>query len=241
MTERVIDRALKWAEDKGWSQTAFAERLEVSPARVTNWKARGMPPAMHARVAEQLGCTLDELVQGRHDVAARIAAERAPTYQSPSITPIQSWEHASELPEGEFVFIPRLDVKLSGGHGHEQVEIEFTKVQPQAFRADWIRRERLRPNKLASMYATGNSMEPTIWDGDSLVVDTSDEDVHDGKVYALWYNGGERVKRLFRLPGGGLRIHSDNQEYPDIDLGVDSMEHVRIIGRVRHRAGKGGL
>lgn len=155
--------------------------------------------------------------------------------------PILAWEHEDDLPAGEFVMIPRLDVHLSAGGGKEQVEIEFSDVQPQAFRADWIRKKRLKPKKLASMIADGDSMEERIHDGDALVVDTSQTNVVDGKVYALWYEGGERVKRLYRLPGGGLRIVSDNQKYQPIELTAGTVAHVRIIGRIVHISGEGGL
>lgn len=167
------------------------------------------------------------------------AREHETTYSS--LQPILAWEHPDDLPEGEFVMVPRLAVKLSAGNGHEQVEIEFIKGMPQAFRAQWIREQRLKPNKLAAMTADGDSMETTIYDGDSLLVDTSQTDVVDGKVFALWYDGGERVKRLFRLPGGGLRIKSDNSEHPTIEVPASTMEHVRILGRVVHRSGRGGL
>jgi phage repressor protein C with HTH and peptisase S24 domain/DNA-binding XRE family transcriptional regulator len=155
--------------------------------------------------------------------------------------PILAWEHQDDLPEGEFVMIPRLDVHLSAGGGREQVEIDLVKDNPQAFRTEWIRLMRLKPNKLAAMRAAGESMEPTIHDGDSLLVDTSQTTVQDGKVYALWYDGGERVKRLFRLPGGGLRIVSDNARFPTVEVQPSEIEHVRVIGRVVHRSGTGGL
>ncbi|WP_420796372.1 S24 family peptidase [Alicycliphilus denitrificans] len=61
------------------------------------------------------------------------------------------------------------------------------------------------------------------------------------QIYALWYDGGERVKRLYRLPGGVLRIQSDNTKYPEIEVQPSEMEHIRIIGRIVHVAGEGGL
>lgn len=173
------------------------------------------------------------LTGGQHRVAEPPA--------SYGMEPILAWEHPDDLPEGEFVMIPRLDVHLSAGAGRDQVEIELVKENPQAFRTEWIRLMRLKPAKLAAMRASGDSMEPTIHDGDSLLVDTSQTAVVDGKVYALWYDGGERVKRLFRLPGGGLRIKSDNPGFDTIELGPDYSGHVRIIGRVVHRSGVGGL
>jgi phage repressor protein C with HTH and peptisase S24 domain len=159
----------------------------------------------------------------------------------PSLQPILAWDHPDDLPEGEFVMVPKLDIKLSAGNGHEQLEINLTRSTPLAFRASWVREKRLKPSKLAAMSATGNSMEPGIFDGDSLVVDTSQTEVLDGKVYALWYDGGERVKRLYRLPGGGLRIKSDNPDHPPIEVQPEKLEHVRILGRVVHRSGDGGL
>ena len=138
--------------------------------------------------------------------------------------------------------IRRMAVKLSAGNGHEQIEVAPDEaLQPQAFRADWIRKKGLKPAKLVSLVADGDSMADRIQHGDSLVVDSSQQDVVDGKVYALWYNGGERVKRLFRLPGGGLRIASDNPHHQTIDINTGDLGHVHIIGRVVHVAGEGGL
>jgi phage repressor protein C with HTH and peptisase S24 domain len=167
-----------------------------------------------------------------------VASDMRPSY---GMEPVLAWEHEDDLPPGEFVMVPRLDVRLSAGGGRDQVEIELVKENPQAFRSEWIRLMKLKPAKLAAMRADGASMEPTIHHGDSLLVDTAQTNVVDGKVYALWYDGGERVKRLFRLPGGGLRIKSDNPEFDPIELGPEYGGHVRIIGRVVHRSGIGGL
>jgi phage repressor protein C with HTH and peptisase S24 domain len=158
-----------------------------------------------------------------------------------TLTPILSWEHEDDLPEGEYVFIPRLDIHLSAGNGREQVEMDFVKKQPQAFRADWIRRKKLNPSKLACMKVDGDSMESLLYDGETVVIDTSQTMIKDGKVYALWYDGGERVKRLWKLPGGGLRIKSDNQEHPTIEVSPEHTDSVRILGRVVHKSGTGGL
>ena len=134
-------------------------------------------------------------------------------------------------PEGEFVFVPLLDVRLSAGHGVEQVEIYSDETRPLAFRADWMRQMRLKLGRLLAMWAKGDSMEPRIQDGDALVVDQAQTQVVDGGVFALWYEGGERVKRLYRLPGGRLRITSDNPSYGPIELSAEETELVRIIGR----------
>jgi phage repressor protein C with HTH and peptisase S24 domain/transcriptional regulator with XRE-family HTH domain len=194
-----------------------------------------------SRAATEIDAFLDRLGFGDFEMPMfSRASEPATSY---GMQPIRAWEYEDELPAGEFVMVPRLDVSLSAGHGNgtSQVEIHFNEAQPQAFRAEWIRQQHLKPRKLAAMTASGDSMEPTIHDGDSLLIDTGQVEPRDGRVYALWYDGGERVKRLFRLPGGGLRIESDNQRYRAIEIGPEYTGHVRIIGRVVHRSGTGGL
>lgn len=237
--------------DAGFSRADLARFAGVTPAAVTHW-LNGSTKEIASRAAAGLqketryNAVWISTGTGAKQLAP-VVSEFAAAYHVHGATdgglaPILAWEHESDLPEGEFVFIPRLDISLSAGNGHEQVAFEFTQKQPQAFRADWIRAQHLRPSKLASMTAKGNSMEPRIFDGDALVVDTSQMEIVDGKVYALWYEGGERVKRLSRLPGGGLRIRSDNErEHPEIVLGAKDLQHVRIIGRVVHVAGQGGL
>lgn len=178
--------------------------------------------------------TITGTVTARQDDATTTHAES-------TLSPILAWEHEDDLPQGEYVFIPRLDIHLSAGNGREQVEFEFVKKQPQAFRADWIRLEKLNPSKLACMKVDGDSMESLLFHGETVVIDISQNTVRDGKVYAIWYDGGERVKRLWKLPGGGLRIKSDNANHPTIEVLPEHADSVRILGRVVHKSGTGGL
>jgi phage repressor protein C with HTH and peptisase S24 domain len=222
---------------RGWKLQQLEEASGVDMGTISAIERRDSSRSDHfPALARALGVTLEQLSEP--EFSGNAAEEPRPAY---GLAPIFAWEHTDDLPAGEYVMIPRLDVQLSAGSGREQLEIGLMKDNPQAFRAEWIRLMKLKPNKLAAMRAHGNSMEPTIHDGDSLLVDTSQTTVGDGKVYALWYDGGERVKRLFRLPGGGLRIKSDNPTFETIDLNSDYAGHVRIIGRVVHRSGMGGL
>jgi phage repressor protein C with HTH and peptisase S24 domain/DNA-binding XRE family transcriptional regulator len=174
---------------------------------------------------------------------ARGATDLQPSYLA-ALQPIHAWEFEEDLPPGDYAMVPRLEVKLSAGPGSgaTQLSFDFDDGQLRAYSADWIRKNHLKPNKLRVMKGTGRSMEPTIFDGDDLLINLAETEVQDGKVYALWYEGGERVKRLYRMPGGGLRIRSDNdREFPEIVLGPEYTGHVRIIGRVIDRSGPGGL
>lgn len=229
----VSYQAAKKIHDGGGISMATAMKAgEKMPSIEPLWLMTGVGPMVRPGFQGRPEPSAD-------DLQFSVAEPPAPYY--PTLQPILAWDHPDDLPEGEFVMVPKLDVKLSAGNGHEQLEINLTRSTPLAFRASWVREKRLKPGKLAAMTATGDSMQPGIFDGDSLVVDTSQTEVQDGKVYALWYDGGERVKRLYRLPGGGLRIKSDNPDHPPIEVHPEKLEHVRILGRVVHRSGDGGL
>jgi hypothetical protein len=130
---------------------------------------------------------------------------------------------------------------IVAGDGTDEMKTVLLQDDIQAFRAEWIREDQLKPGGLAWSKAPDSSMETVIYKGDSYVVDTSDTKVVDGKTYAIWYGGVQRARRLFALPGGGLRIAVNEAGVAPLDLNADQAKAVRIIGRVVHRAGRGGL
>ncbi|MCG8998136.1 helix-turn-helix domain-containing protein [Laribacter hongkongensis] len=151
-----------------------------------------------------------------------------------SLRPIRVWDNEAEL-EGEgYVFIPRLDIKASCGNGHLIWHID-EKGQRQAFRKRWCEQLHIDPSKAATIVAVGDSMFPRIQEGDSLVVDYTQVEVQTAKVYVIAFDGEWFIKRLFKIPGGGLRVVSDNENktlHPDWDIKPDDTHHLQIIGRV---------
>ena len=78
-------------------------------------------------------------------------------------------------------------------------------------------------------------MEPVLPDGSTVGVDQGTTTVSDGKMYAIDHGGQLRVKTLYRLPGGGVRMRSFNrEEHPDEEYSLgDMQEHeIVILGRV---------
>ncbi|WP_208528628.1 S24 family peptidase, partial [Pseudomonas aeruginosa] len=74
-----------------------------------------------------------------------------------------------------------------------------------------------------------------IMSGATIGIDRATTKVVDGEVYALEHEGMLRVKYLYRLPGGGLRLRSFNrEEHADEDYGPEHVrdDHIRIIGWV---------
>ena len=88
-------------------------------------------------------------------------------------------------------------------------------------------------NKLYSMInATGNSMAPTIDNGDKLIVEHwSGNQIQDNKIYVFCYNGEFFVKR----PSKNLDeiiIKSDNPEYRVRTIGGKSIMDLILIGKI---------
>lgn len=203
---------------EGANLTNAAKFLDVSP----HWLATGQGPMegitqVHSSVIRVLPSAVTALGIG---------------------TPIITWDKPEDLPEGEFVIVPRFDVHVSAGNGRVVCE-EQNHEQGQAYRTDSIRNMRLSAKNLMTVYAKGESMEPSIYAGDALLVDRSQTAVQDRLVYVLRYGDEVRVKRLFRRPDGGLRIVSDNAAaFPEEVVPANEMQHIEIIGRVVERSGR---
>lgn len=78
----------------------------------------------------------------------------------------------------------------------------------------------------------GDSMMPTLRDGDIVVVDTSAKVISTDAMYAFNLDDDLFVKRIQRV-GRGLRVISDNAIYPAYTLSADELDHGFIVhGRV---------
>lgn len=86
------------------------------------------------------------------------------------------------------------------------------------------------------IFASGDSMEPTIIGGDSLLIDKSKRDVYDGRIYCVRIDGQLYAKRLQKIPPNKIKVISDNKEKYDafyIDLSKDIDFDFAILGEVR--------
>ena len=80
--------------------------------------------------------------------------------------------------------------------------------------------------------AVGDSMHPTVQDGDLLLIDTTDRDVTGFGLYVVDVAGERLVKRVQRKVDGSLVLISDNPSYqPDL-VTPDMARTVNVVGRV---------
>ena len=101
-----------------------------------------------------------------------------------------------------------------------------------AFRKDFMGAEHISAEHSVLMDVVGDSMEPLFSEGDTLLVDTSDTDVMDGRIYVVTLGDELRVKRVHKGLSG-LILRSENQKYPDIHVEAADLDSFLVHGRVR--------
>jgi phage repressor protein C with HTH and peptisase S24 domain len=132
---------------------------------------------------------------------------------------------------GEMIRVPLLDIGASAGHGAiAEAELAAAHI---AFDPKWLRQLcKGGTNNLSFIRVQGDSMSPTLADGDDILVDGADgaDRLRDG-IYVLRRDDTLLVKRLAINPfAARATVSSDNPAYPewrDCELSTLS-----IIGRV---------
>ena len=139
------------------------------------------------------------------------------------------YTHTTDFDE-EYVLIPGYHVQVSTGNGSawngESVKRHL------AFRRKWLKYRGLDASRLAVVFAKGDSMEPTIHNGDSILVDTSKTSLVDGSIFVLRLGDDLYAKRLQKRFDGGVEIISDNKEYSTQIVPREMLESLAIIGKV---------
>lgn len=127
-----------------------------------------------------------------------------------------------------------LGVRQAAALGDGAEPDEYAETHKLKFRSSSLAKKRLRPERLAVIYGKGDSMYPTIRDGDAILIDTSDTKPKDDKLFVVTYGRDLFAKRLIKL-GGRWFIDSDNKDDPKWrrPKPVDESEGLEIHGRVR--------
>ncbi|MES2157155.1 MAG: S24 family peptidase [Pseudomonadota bacterium] len=128
------------------------------------------------------------------------------------------------------VAVPRLSLGASAGNG--SLDEDERAAGAMAFDAHWLRHLGVRPQRVSIIRVDGESMAPTLSDGDDIMVDHDDDAtrLRDG-VYVLRLDGVLMVKRIAMGPlRGRFSVVSDNPHYPDW-ADIDPLL-VDIVGRV---------
>lgn len=193
-----------------------AGHFGIKQASVHNWRKRGtIPYDQCVQLRLEKGVSLDWLLLGLGEGEI-------------------DEDYASGVGDQNYTEIPVYDVEASAGNGsffdHEQI------VSHLKFRNDWLAREGLHAKDLAAIRVAGDSMDGTLSDGDTVLIDCSRKKP-DG-VFAIRMGDALRIKRLQKMADGSLRVSSDNPIYQPEVIHPENMGQVEVIGQCCWRAGR---
>lgn len=140
--------------------------------------------------------------------------------------------HTEPAPDG-FVAVRRVRITMSAGVIGWAVECVEEDAPPLFFRKEWFDRRGYVPESLVAVRVSGSSMEPGLWDGDTIVVNRADTQLVDGEVFAVSYEGELVIKRL-RRDAGEWFLTSDNTDKRRFG-DKRCTENVIVLGRVVYK------
>jgi phage repressor protein C with HTH and peptisase S24 domain len=215
----ILDRIDAVTEKTGDTDRAVSLRAGLSADAVRNWRRaarEGRDAGANKRTVEALanalGVNPDWLETGVDEVGGD--------------TPIRS---VSPQVMNKLRHVVCYDIEAEAGHGalitieRPMFEIGFS---PEMLR--WISSA---PNEaLALIRVRGDSMLPTLMDGDWMMVDTTKRNVNFDGMFILRYEDVLRVKRVDRNPATGrYLVKSDNPQYDSFEVDRADLD---IVGRV---------
>jgi len=136
--------------------------------------------------------------------------------------------HTESNSDVEFKFIPKVAARLSAGTG--SFDSEETVKEYLSFQTKWMAGKG-SVNHMVAMEVFGQSMEPMIKEGDTVLIDQSQKNILAGAIYALGVEDTILIKRLEKHPNK-LVLCSDNKDYESIYLESEEADTLRIIGKV---------
>ncbi len=204
-------RLLELSRQRGTSLSALSQLLGRNPSYLQQFVRKGSPRKLEevdrATLARYFGVGQEELGAPEEISSTREA-------------------------EGDWVNIPRLELGVSAGPG--ALAVGEQAIGALRFSRGWLRQRGLDPAMLSTVEVNGDSMEPTLRDGDEILVDGTRRPLRDG-VHVVRLDGALLVKRLDTSRLDRLVLISDNRAYPPIEA---PLVEAQVIGRAVWKSGR---
>ena len=200
------ERIQQKLDEKNLKQADIARATGKSSAAVTKWLRGENVPKTEAlkQIAKLLNVDDEWLLTGKGSSSA-----------IPHLTPVATWDDSTPLEEDE-VEIPFFkDFSFACGSGAINEHIANEKRKLRMSKAT-LRNLSISKENAVAATASGDSMSPTIQDGDTIHIDLGRTEIKDGRIFVICIGGLHYAKRLYNMPFGGVRIVSDNSvEFPE--------------------------
>ncbi|MBK5647115.1 S24 family peptidase [Acinetobacter johnsonii] len=219
--QTTSDRIAQRMKELGLQHKDLVAATGASKGTVTNWISGVNTPTNERliKLAQALKTTSSWLLTGN---------------SSPEFAQVEPWDSNTPLDddEVEIPFFKDFSFACGGGSISEAIANETRKLRMSKAT---LRNLSITKENAVAATAMGDSMSPTIKDGDTIHLDLGRKNIKDGKIFAICIGGLFYCKRLYNLPLGGVRIVSDNStEFPELHLSEQERidQQFEIIGWV---------
>jgi len=125
-------------------------------------------------------------------------------------------------------------VSVSAGGGAYDNKDKFEKLDlPDFFIQHVGGKENIK--NIEAINVSGDSMEPTLNNGNIIFIDKSKQNIDKDGIYAFINDNGLFVKRIQKRVDGELDIISDNKEYP---VQLANKSNITVLGKVMSSIGR---
>jgi phage repressor protein C with HTH and peptisase S24 domain len=204
---------------QGISDYQLSLQSGMSADGIRNWRRRlkngdgsgGAHARSLAKVAETLGVSIEHLTLGAENTAPAKKLNLKPHHEV-GLWHLPVYDISAPASDGPYVTNeqPIYEIGFSA-----QMLAGLTNAQNE---------------DLAILKVRGDSMLPTLMDGDQVLVDVSNKNLNQIGMFILRYDDVLQIKRIDRNPStGNFLVKSDNPVYDPFEVQSD---HLHVIGRV---------
>lgn len=219
-----MSRLKEVRESFNLSQKAFGAELGLSQGTYQKYESgmASFPDNLKVLLAEVFNVDLHWLITGDGEMKRGDCAAPRAHASNPS-------NNIERDALKDSVVVDMTGLRLSAGPGQEWLDSGVTGEKlciPKR-----VARRYPHDSQFSGALVVGDSMEPTLHDGEPVVYVR--EFIQGDGIYVLAVNGELLVKRLqFDRIFGRLHIISDNPKYRPTEIPLEGLDNVRILGKV---------
>ena len=231
---RLTNMLLLLNEECDNDQTLFSEKVGISAPQISHIKNIKSDRNIGSKLARRIEEAFNrpEFWLDKERSTTEKMAETDDSIHG-LLGSVITWDRSTPLNINEVEVPYYMDIELAAGCGMEATqEIKGATLR---LTKGFLKRKGVSEENAACVRVSGDSMEPKLSDGDVVAIDRGRTSITDGDTYAINHDGLLRIKRLYLMPGGGIRISSFNHaEYSDEVLNAEERKLVIVIGRIFH-------
>lgn len=197
----------------GLTQKSVIDKCEVTKQTVIRWESGAAIPSDKMEKLVEIGIDVLFLITGNKNK-----------------TSVCCETQSDVISANDFTVIPVLDVHASAGNGLEVVSEETS--ESLVLQKNWLIKKKLYSPNLVMIYAKGDSMAPTIYSGDELLIDKTPLIEYEDGLYVFRVGNDLLVKRIQKEMNGKVNIISDNPSYKSYSYEKEALEEIHIVGKV---------